>query len=144
MFRGCARFQPVAVPIRSSVRFPLLIEHQNHAQNKLDSHYVQVPICELVQDFSDVFRGTSAVIAIDLGEAIAGARRDDHNRFEIVLGPIRRRGSSVPTRGAGQISAGNRASGRGRMLDVSQDEIEKYEASDRKLKFEKSIRSVRK
>src|SRR5215471_7493883 len=40
--------------------------------------------------------------------------------------------------GAGQISAGNRASGRGRMLDVSQDEIEKYEASERKLKFEKS------
>jgi hypothetical protein len=33
VFRGRAGLPTVAVPFRSSVRFPLLIEHQNHAQN---------------------------------------------------------------------------------------------------------------
>jgi hypothetical protein len=31
LFRGSARLHPVAVPIRSSVRFHLIIEHQNHS-----------------------------------------------------------------------------------------------------------------
>ena len=41
------------------------------------------------------------------------------NGLEINLGPIHRRGSSVPNRGAGRISAGLLASERGRYLGVS-------------------------
>jgi hypothetical protein len=33
VFRGRAKLTLVTVPIRSDVRFPLLIEHQNQGQN---------------------------------------------------------------------------------------------------------------